>query len=85
MGSQNGAEGAVSRVGQIGVAVGFTLESDKEAVGKAVGLAFDADISAPFKGVDGVDLAREGTEGGLNLLYLFRRRVIFEFEEDDVT
>ena len=57
MGPQDGTKFTVGRVGQIGVAVGVAAKGDKEAVGEAVGLAFDTDISPPFKGVDGIDLA----------------------------
>jgi len=85
MGPEDSAELAVGGVGQIGVPVGFAAEGDKEAVGKAIRLAFDADIGAPFKGVDGVDLARQGAKSGFDLLGLFRRCAVLEFKEDDVT
>ena len=85
VGAEEGAEGAMGRVREVGITVGSALKGDKKAVGKAVSYPFHTDIRAPFKGMDGRDLARESTEGGLNLLDLVRRRLVFEFEEDDVT
>jgi hypothetical protein len=34
--------------------------------------------------VDGVDLARQGAEGGFDLAGLFRGGVVFEFEENNM-
>ena len=85
MGSQERAEGGVRRVGQVGVAFGCVGEGDEEAVAEAVGLAFDADIGAPLKVVDGVDRARQRAEGVLDFGDLGGGCAVFELEEDDVT
>jgi hypothetical protein len=84
MGTQDSAKGAMGRVGKIGIPVHFIFEGDKEAMSVAIRFAFDADIGAPFKGVDGVDLARQGAEGGFDLAGLFRGGVVFEFEENNM-
>lgn len=84
MRAQDSAKGAMGRMGEIGVPVSFIFEGDKEAMGVAIRLALDADIGAPFKGVDGVDLAGQGAEGGFDLAGLFGGGVLFEFEEDNV-
>ena len=85
VGSQERAEGGVRRVGQVGVAVGCAGEGDEEAVAEAVGLAFDADIGAPLKVVDDVDLPRQRAEGVLDFGDLGGGCAVFELEEDDMT
>jgi len=84
VGSQASAKRAMGRMWQVGVTVRFTGEGDKEAVSKAIGNAFDAHISAPFKIVNGVDLARQGAKGSFDLLHLFPSCALFEFEENNM-
>ncbi len=83
--SQHGPKSFVRRMWEIGIAIGCALEGDKEAVRVAIGYALNADIGAPFKAVDRIDLAGEGAEGVFDCFDLSGGRLFFELKEDDVT
>ena len=74
----------VSRVWQISVASLLVRERHEEAVRETLRLAFRANVRAPLKIADRVDLAGQAAEAGFNLLDLFLGRPFFEFEEHDM-
>jgi len=78
------AEAFVGGMDEVGVTVLIGREGKKEAVSEALREIFRADVSAPLVALDEIDFRREGAEGGFDLLDLFGRGGILEFEEDDV-
>ena len=74
----------VSGVRQINVATFFVGEGHEEAMREALRLSFGADVGAPLKIADRVDLARQCSESRLDFFDLILRRPLFEFEEHNV-
>ena len=84
MGAKEVPELLVSRVWDVFVAVGGGAEGEEAAVGEALRAVFDADVSAPFEVIDGVDLCGQSGEGAFNAGDSFGGCAGFETEEDDV-
>src|SRR5438477_12619466 len=75
----------MSRVNDVGVAVGFGLEGDDEDMREAVGFAFLADVRAVLEADDRVDLFRQGGKGVDDLMKLGRSYLGLELVHHDVT
>src|SRR5436190_3860556 len=76
--------GVVSRMGNVGVAVGFVFERDDENVGEAIGLAFCADVRAVLETDDRIDLLRQAGNGVDDFLELGGCHIVVELVHDDV-
>ena len=59
-------------------------KGDEEAMREAFVFALGAEIGAPLKAGDGVDLGRQRLEGGLHGLNLIWGGAVFELEQDNV-
>jgi hypothetical protein len=53
-------------------------------MGKTIGTVLCADVCAPLKTFDDADFFRQRRKGVLDLLYLFSRCVVLEFEQHHV-
>jgi hypothetical protein len=74
----------MSGVWQIDIKTCFVSKGYEEAMGEAIVEVLRADVGAPFKTFDGVDLLGELDEGFLKALHLLSGGAVFELEEYDV-
>ena len=78
-------EGLVVRVGKVNVETGAVLEGHDKTMRETFGAVFGANIGAPLKVDDGVDLSFERGEFLFDIFDLLGFGFLFEFEAHDVT
>jgi hypothetical protein len=74
----------MGRMGQINITVGLVFESYHKTVGKPPGFSLDADICAPFKIMNRVNLTRKRGKDIFNFFELSGSSTFFELKQNNV-